>query len=183
MDSWVFNKIAGAVLSALLVAFGAGTLADILTYGSNYGFKPGYVLPTATASPTGGGGAAPAAFDAAQVVAMLKGASADSGREAFGKCRACHTVDKGGKGGQGPNLWGVVGRKAASSDTFANYSPALKGVSEAWSYEKLAAFLNNPAGAIPGSRMAFAGVKDSSELADIIVYLRTLSDSQVPLPQ
>jgi hypothetical protein len=52
-----------------------------------------------------------------------------------------------------------------------------------WDYEHLAAYLHDPKGAIPGNKMAFPGIKDNAELADVIVYLRKLSDNPAPLPQ
>ncbi len=182
MDSWFFNKIAGAVLSALLVAFGAGTLSDIVKGGhSDSHAKPGFELPPA---PAAGGAAAAAqvAFNYENVAKLLKSASADSGKEGFGKCRACHTPDKDGKPGTGPNLWGVLGKNIASNAAFTNYSPAFKSQQGAWTLEKLATYLHDPAGAIPGNKMAFAGVKGDGDLADIMAYLRSLSDNPVPLP-
>lgn len=183
LDSWEFNKIAGGVLSALLVAFGTGTLADIMHGHGGKAAKPGYVLPVTD----GGGGAAtaaaaPVAFSFATVAPLLKTGSADNGRAVFAACRSCHTVDKGGKALVGPNLWGVVGKQAATSEGFPRYSNALKGVKAAWTYDKLAAYLNDPRTAVPGNQMAFAGVKSTSDLADLLLYLRTLSDSPVALP-
>lgn len=183
MDSWYMNKIAGAALAALLLAFGAGTLADIVrgAHGDSHA-KPGYVLPV-TAAPSGGAVAAAAlAFKFADVAPLLKGASAESGQSVFAQCRSCHSIDKGGKALQGPNLWNVVGQKVGGSASFATYSPALKGKGGDWSFEALATYLNNPLTAIPGNRMGFAGIKNNADLADLLVYLRAQADSPVPLP-
>jgi cytochrome c len=76
----------------------------------------------------------------------------------------------------------VVARDIASASGF-NYSDALKAAPGEWTYEQLAAYLNDPRGSIPGNKMAFAGVKDPAELADLLAYLRTLHDSPPPLPQ
>ncbi len=185
MDSWFFNKIAGAVLSALLVAFGAGTLSEILHGGhgdSAKKAKPGYVLPVTVPQPSQLSAGAPAAFKFAEVAPLLKTASAESGRAAFAPCRACHTVEKDGRALVGPNLWGVMGKDIASSASFPRYSTALKGQKGAWTFEKLAAYLNDPRNAVPGNQMAFAGIKSNADLADLLVYLRTLSDTPVALP-
>lgn len=180
MDSWYFNKIAGAVLSAVLVAFGAGTLAEIV-HGPHKAGKAGYELPIKEIAP---GAAAPAVaeFSFAEIAPLLKGASAEDGRGAFAPCRACHTTDKGGKSLVGPNLYGVVGRDIASNPDFPKYSAALKGQKGAWTFDKLAGYLHDPRVAVPGNQMAFAGVKSNPDLANLLAFLRSLSDSPVPLP-
>jgi len=183
MDSFELNKIAGAVLSALLVIFGTKTLIETVRggHGDDHA-KAGYSLPM----PKDEGASAAAApkeepsFDAAKVVGMLANASTDNGKSVFKKCAACHTVDKGGPNRVGPNLWGVVGRAAGASDGFA-YSSAMKEHGP-WSYEGLAAFLHDPRGSVKGTKMVFAGVKNDEDLASVIVYLRSLSDQPVPLP-
>ena len=185
MDSWFFNKIAGAVLSALLVAFGSGTLSQILGggHGDGHEAKPGYVLPvtggSAAAATTA---AAPAEFKFAEIAPLLKTASADNGRAAFTPCRACHTVDKDGKALVGPNLYGIVNRDIASNAGFPRYSNALKSQKGQWTFEKLGVYLHDPKAAVPGNQMAFAGIKNNSDLADLLAYLRTLSDAPAPLP-
>lgn len=184
MDSFEFNKIAGAVLSALLIAFGSGTLADILMPSHGHGdHHAGYKLPVTAAVSSGAkGGAAAPAFSADVVLDLLKTASVDGGRNVFNQCRACHTPDKGGKPGTGPNLWGIVGREAAASTDFPRYSPALKGMKSKWDYKPLVEYLYDPKKMLPGNQMAFAGIKNTQQLADLVSYLRTLSDSPPALP-
>ncbi|MEZ5843013.1 MAG: cytochrome c family protein [Hyphomicrobiaceae bacterium] len=182
MDSFEFNKIAGAVLAALLLAFGGRTMLDLSLGGHDAHAKPGYVLPVSTNTAAhGSGAAAPKAFDFAAVKPLLAKASADAGKAAFRKCQTCHTPTKGGKNGTGPNLWGVVGADKGHHAGF-NYSGAMKEKAGKWGYEELALFIHNPKGYVPGTKMAFAGVPDNAELADILAYLRTLSDNPVPLP-
>jgi cytochrome c len=181
MDAFEVNKIIGAVLAALLLIVGTKTVLDIV-YREHKPEKPGWALPITEVSPSATPGKAAEPFDAKQVVALLSKASADGGKDTFKRCLQCHTPEKGGPNRVGPNLWGVVGRKAAQQSGFP-YSEAMKGYKAEWTWPELATYLHDPRTAIPGNKMAFAGIKDNAELADLLAYLRTLSDSPPPLPQ
>lgn len=102
----------------------------------------------------------------------LAGGDAAHGAEVFQRCAMCHNADKGGGNGVGPNLFGVVGRKAASLPDFY-YSAALKASHITWSEDKLKAWVAGTAKLVPGTRMAFAGLRDPKDVADLIAYLKT----------
>jgi len=88
---------------------------------------------------------------------------------AFNACKACHTVNKGGRNGIGPNLNGVVGRPAASVAGF-NYSPAMKASKLRWDAKTLDEYLAGPTKKVPGTRMPIA-TPDAAKRAAIIAYL------------
>jgi cytochrome c len=96
-----------------------------------------------------------------------------NGKALFSRCAACHTADKGGPNGLGPNLYGVAGRKAGSKKDFS-YSAAMRNSGIVWSNRTLDAYIAHPADVVPGNRMAFAGVPDAKQRADLIAWLDTL---------
>jgi len=113
--------------------------------------------------------------------ALLAAADVASGKKIARKCSACHSFDKGGKNKVGPNLWDIVGRDMAQAAGY-NYSSALAGMGGVWDYAALDRFLTKPKDMVPGTKMSFAGVKQPEGRADLIVFLRSMSDSPPPLP-
>ena len=181
MDGFEFNKVAGAVLSALLVIFGGRTVFDIVSR-EHPPEKPGWALPvTEPASAATSKEAAPA-FDAKQVVEQVGKADADAGQNVFKRCMQCHTPQKGGPNLVGPNLWGVVGREVGKHAGFP-YSEAMKTHGGSWTWDQLATYIHDPKAALPGNKMAFPGIKDATQLADLLAYLRKLNDNPPALPQ
>lgn len=110
-----------------------------------------------------------AAFD----ISSAQAADAKNGQAMFSRCAACHNNSKGGPNGLGPNLFGVVGRRAGSVKDFS-YSAAMKSAGFAWNNQKLDAYIASPAKTVPGNRMAFAGIADPKQRADLIAYLDSL---------
>lgn len=184
MDSFEFTKVAAAVLSALLLIFGTKTAIEIAGVGQSHKVVGGFTLPAAApeAAAPAAGPAAPAAFDPAAVVALLKTAKPEDAAGTFKKCAGCHSYDKASGSKAGPNLWGVLGRKKGTRADFSGYSEAMKTKGGDWTYADLAQFIHSPKTFLPGTKMLFNGVTDPTDLANVIAYLRTLSDSPPPLP-
>lgn len=192
MDSFEFTKIAGAVLSALLLIVGTKTLIE--TNSGHQAAAPGYTLPAAetakaeaggaaaaTAKEGEGGAGAPADY-ASKVLAILPKASAENGKAVFSKCKSCHVVEKGKASTVGPNLWGVVNRPKGSYEGF-KYSEGMKAKGGNWTFEDLGAFLHSPKEFVAGTKMVFNGLPTPADEADVIAYLATLADTPVPLPK
>ena len=95
------------------------------------------------------------------------------GAEVFKRCAVCHTAEKGGGDGLGPNLFGVVGRKAATRPGFA-YSAALKKTGLVWNEANLTKWVAGPQRVAPGTKMTFAGLSSKKQQADVVEYLEHL---------
>jgi cytochrome c len=180
MDSFEWNKIAGAVLGTLLFVV-AVRIASGFIFEVQEPVKPGYVVQGVEA-PTAAGGTPVAAEEALpDWGTVLPKANVADGKSISTRCEQCHDLSKGGPNKIGPNLWGVVGRPRASHPGF-EYSSAMKSKGGAWSYDELFKFLKSPGAYIPGTKMSFAGLSKAQDRIDIISYLRTDMDSPAPIP-
>jgi len=178
MSLYELNKIAGAVLFALLVLFGTRTVSNII-FTPHAPEQPGYEIEVAE---EGTETSAPEKEAAVPLANLLQQASVEQGQRAARKCAACHTFDEGGASRVGPNLYNIVGQPLGAEQGFA-YSQALKDKGGDWNYEDLDHFIEAPRAYLPGTRMAFAGIRRPTERADLILYLRSLSPSPVALPE
>lgn len=106
------------------------------------------------------------------VAGQAGAADVEAGKNVFNKCAACHSVEPG-KTKVGPSLWGVVGRKAGTLEGYS-FSAAMKNSGLTWDVSTLELYLAKPSEVVKGSKMAFAGIKDPTELADVVAYLQTL---------
>jgi cytochrome c len=182
MDSFELNKIIGAILGTLLFVMGVGFLAEAI-YAPIGDRGPGYALADAAAEGEHGAAAAEAAPEV-PLGTLLASANATAGQAVAKKCASCHNFGEGEGNKTGPLLYDVVGRVIGSHEGFA-YSAAMeehKAKGDTWTYENLNAFLTSPKGFMPGTKMAFAGIKDPVERANLLAYLQTLSASPVPFP-
>ena len=178
MSGLEINKIAAAVLLAGIIAMVSGLVAEGL-YHEDESEKRGYKVdaPAETAE-----GAAPVEEKPVDISPFLAKADLAQGQQLIGRCQTCHTFGKGQTAGVGPNQYGLVGRKVASQEGF-NYSDAMKGKGGSWDFQALSDFLASPQKAVPGTRMAFAGLKKPEERAALIMYInKNFSDNPLPVP-
>lgn len=179
MNSFEINKIIGAVLAGVLIMLVINEVAK-LAVSPTYPESPAYAIDTSafTSTDVAGGEEVDAG---PSLAALLASADADRGANAFKKCSTCHTAEEGGANKTGPNLYGILDRAKGAVDGFS-YSSALLEKGGEWTYENLDHFITKPSDYIKGTKMAFAGIRKAEERADLIVYLRTLGKSDVPLP-
>lgn len=105
---------------------------------------------------------------------------AEKGKQVFNsQCRACHSLDTDNNS-VGPSLHDVFGRKAGFLPSY-DYSAAIKRSDVTWNEDALQQYLSNPQKFIPGGKMAFAGIKDQSQLDDLITYLNEASHGSASL--
>ncbi len=93
-----------------------------------------------------------------------------AGATVFRKCLACHAVGEGARHKVGPELNGIFDRAAASLPDY-NYSRPMKESGIVWTHEVFAEYIRNPRAMVPGTSMAFAGLKRDQEIADVTAYL------------
>lgn len=180
MDSFEWNKIAGAVLGTLLFVV-AVKIGTEMFFEVPMPLKPGYVVQGVPAASTGAGPAQPAEEPLPDFGTVLAKADVAKGKQISGRCEQCHDLTKGGPDKIGPNLWGIIGRARASRASFS-YSSAMSSSHAPWTFESLYKYLKSPQAVVPGTKMSFAGLPGSQDRIDLIAWLRTQSDSPVPIP-
>jgi cytochrome c len=181
MDSFEWNKIAGAVLGTLLFVVAVKIVSEMI-FEVPMPLKPGYVVQGVPAASTGvGAPAQPAEELLPDFGTVLTKADVAKGQQVSGRCQQCHDFSKGGPDKIGPNLWGVVGRARAARTGFS-YSSAMSSSHAPWTFEALFRYLKSPQAVVPGTKMSFAGLPGAQDRIDLIAWLRTQSDSPVPIP-
>jgi cytochrome c len=180
MDSFEWNKIAGAVLGTLIfvlvIKFGTEAIFEVPKPA-----KPGYVVEGVTEQPTASATSAPAEETPPDWGTVLPTADAAAGQKISARCEQCHDLSKGGPNKIGPNLWGVLGRPRATHAGFS-YSGGMMATHDNWNFDSIFKFLKSPATMVPGTKMSFAGLRSAQDRINLIAWLRTQSDSPLPIP-
>lgn len=176
MDSFEITKIVGAVCGSLLVLLTIQTgahaiIGDTAEGGHGDEHHNAYVIEVAEAESGGAEEEAAPEVDFSEVYAA---ADAAAGESLFRACGSCHKLEDGANA-VGPYLYGVVGRDIASVDGFA-YSDALTSLEGDWTPEELSHFLENPSGYADGTKMAYRGMGDVEDRANLIAYLESVAN-------
>lgn len=111
----------------------------------------------------------------ADTLVLESGGDAVRGKEVYAQCAGCHSPDRHRTG---PKHCGLIGRQAGSADGF-DYSQAMRVSRVIWNAQTLDRFLSAPLSFMPGTKMAIAGVRHSSERSDLIAYLITMNEQPV----
>ncbi|MCH8491295.1 MAG: cytochrome c family protein [Oceanicaulis sp.] len=127
--------------------------------------EPAMEEPAAEAPPAGSGGASEGEY----LIAGLTGDPA-AGRRVFVRCQTCHVIEEG-VNRVGPSLYGIFGRTAGTVEGF-RYSSANANSGVVWDAENMFEYLENPRAFIPGTIMAFPGIRSAQERADVIAYIK-----------
>ena len=168
------NTIAGWVLGAGIVALGASIVTGEV-FKAERPEKMGYPIEGVELEGEEG-----AAAEEQPIAAFMAAADAGAGEGVFKKCAACHTINQGGAHGQGPNLWGTMGKPIAGHAGYA-YSEVLKGKGGTWTWDAMSAWLKSPKGFAPGTKMTFAGLGKPEDRANLMAYMNA-QGSNMPLP-
>jgi len=180
MDSWEWNKIAGAVLGTLIFVMVIKIAGEVI-YEVEPPAKPGYVVEGVVETPTAGAPAAPVVEPTPDWGTVLASADVAAGKAISQRCEQCHDISKGGANKIGPELWAVVERPKAHNPGFS-YSAAMKAKGGNWTYDDLFHFLKSPASFVPGTKMSFAGLRSAQDRVNIIAYLHSEADTPAPIP-
>lgn len=164
-DTMVITKAVAGVCAALLT-FLVGKWAAETIYMPAHGEHVA-VYPL-IAEDHGGGAEEAVEEPAVDFAALYASADAAAGEALWRNCRSCHALN--GSDGTGPHLNGVVGRAIDGVAGF-NYSGALMALGDTWTPEALFAFLEDPRGTAPGTRMAYRGMSDATDRVNLIKYL------------
>jgi cytochrome c len=176
MNSLEINKFLGALLGTCLFLVAMRIAAGAI-FATEVPAKPGYEIAVQEQPQS----AAPAAPAEVPIETLFPSASVERGAQVAKQCQVCHNVVKGAGAKIGPDLYGVVGR-ARASESYFNYSEAMKSKGGTWTVDDLNTFLTKPSAFVPGTAMSFAGLTSEKQRADVIDYLNTLSDNPQPLP-
>lgn len=181
-DNFEFDKIVLAIAIGAIAVLLSGAIGGFIYRTKTIPDQPGFIIEVTDA--TASADAPKGLPDVIDIAAIMATGNAENGKNIFSKCAVCHTPGKGEANKVGPNLWGIVGAKATHKSDF-KYSDAMtkRGESgQTWGFEELYRYLYSPKAYVPGTKMAFAGLKKDQDRADLIAYLRTLADSPLPLP-
>ena len=182
MDSFEINKIIASILLTALIIIGIGKLADVLFYNEKPEISAYKVegieqdsVGTETASKTS------KIVEVVDIKALLTMGDLAHGEKVFKKCSACHMIAVDGKNKIGPNLWGVIGRKAGAISDY-KYSKAMIAYAKEWTFEEMNSYLIKPQAYVKGTKMAFAGLRKEKDRASVILYMNSKADNPLKTP-
>ncbi len=179
MDSFEFNKIAGAFLFSILLLMGVRELTSVM-FSPEAANPASFPVEVAASGNPSGGDAAAVVEEGPSLATLLASADVAKGAKVARKCVACHTFDEGGANGTGPALFGIVGRPIGQTAGFA-FSDGMAGLGGEWTFDRLDTFLEKPSAYVPDTKMSFIGLRKPKDRANLLAYLNG-QGSNLPLP-
>ena len=171
------TKIIVSIALAVILIVGINKIADTI-YEVEKPEKSAYQITVASQTEESGDSAS--SDKSGDIMTLLASANASEGEKVFKKCASCHSISKGGKNKIGPALWGVIGRQVGTVTDY-KYSKSLIAYGKKWSFEEMNGFLIKPKEWIPGTKMAFAGLKNEKDRASLILYMNSQSDQPLSI--
>ena len=171
------TKIIVSIALAVILIVGINKVADTI-YEVEKPEKSAYQITVASQTEESGDSAS--SDKSGDIMTLLASANASEGEKVFKKCASCHSISKGGKNKIGPALWGVIGRQVGTVTDY-KYSKSLIAYGKKWSFEEMNGFLIKPKEWIPGTKMAFAGLKNENDRASLILYMNSQSDQPLSI--
>ncbi len=181
MNSTQLTKIAAAIVITLLTFIAIGKFTNAL-YSPKTPEIPGFEVAVAA---EGAEEVAKPVVVAIDIAALMANADVAKGKTGVRSCAACHTFELGGKDKSGPNLFNILGKAVGSKEGY-KYSKALQALNaegKVWGYAEMFAFLKKPKDYAKGTSMGFGGIKKATKQADVVAYLRSLSENPIALPE
>ena len=174
------NKIIASIILAIILVLGINKITDIIFYVEKPEKSAYQVASVTTVASTTSAETSSENSESGNIMALFASTSAADGAKVFKKCLTCHSIGKGDPNKIGPNIFGVLNRKAGSISGY-KYSKAMLAYGKVWSFEEMEGFLTKPKDWIKGTKMSFAGLKNAKDRAAVILYMNENTDNPLPL--
>ena len=183
MSGFEVNKIIAAIMLALIILFIIAYIGNkVVKIDENKENITAYIIEIPEPNTSSVVSESINNEDVETISNLLITASLENGGKLYKKCASCHNHTKDSKSKIGPNLWDIVNRSKGSIRGFA-YSKALVEFGGIWNYKALNQFLYKPKEYIKGTKMNFAGLKNTQDRADLILWLRQNSENPISLTE
>ena len=174
------NKIIVSIVLAVILILGINKITDAIFYVEKPEKSAYQITTSTTAASKTVVDTSSESLDTGNIMALFASTSAADGAKVFKKCLTCHSIGKGDPNKIGPNIFGVLNRKAGSISDY-KYSKAMAAYGKVWSFEEMNGFLTKPKDWIKGTKMSFMGLKSAKDRAAVILYMNENTDNPLPL--
>ena len=174
------NKIIVSIVFAIVLVIGINKVTDVIFYVEKPEKSAYQVASVTSATSTTSAETTSVSSESGNIMALFASTSAADGAKVFKKCLTCHSIGKGDPNKIGPNIFGVLNRKAGSISDY-KYSKAMAAYGKVWSFEEMNGFLTKPKDWIKGTKMSFMGLKSAKDRAAVILYMNENTDNPLPL--